>query len=300
MKAFYITVWTVLAVCGMNCQKSYQTSPLSPFDPTPVSPNNSSTPGLTATLVSTPSAIATSTSTVSVTVSTGTPSPSSTAYVPPVFSPTPTASFTSTVALPSVTFTSTPPTLTPSSTAIAIPFTQTFTCTVTPTATFTFVLTDTPTSLSTSTPIDTGTKTTTPTHTPTDTSTFTATPTVTATPTAIPPGTVVIGTTANFSEILANTTVPVVLEFWASWCATCTIYSPVVTQFASDYAGQVIVVRVNADENEALLNEYAVPTTPGGHTYGLPQTAFFLDGKEIIDATGYQSEAELADILSEL
>jgi thioredoxin-like negative regulator of GroEL len=74
----------------------------------------------------------------------------------------------------------------------------------------------------------------------------------------------------------------------------------VVTQFASDYAGQVIVVRVNADENEALLNAYAVPTTSGGHTYGLPQTAFFLNGKEIIDATGYQSEAELATILSEL
>lgn len=143
------------------------------------------------------------------------------------------------------------------------------------------------------------TRTVTPTRTVSPTPTVTRTPTVTKTPTPIPPGVVVIGTTANFNEILANATVPVMVEFWASWCGTCTYYSPVVTQFAQDYAGQVIVVRINADQYSTIFYTYGQPLA-GTNTYGLPQTAFFKNGVEITDVSGYQSESSLAQLLASL
>src|ERR1039458_261012 len=137
-----------------------------------------------------------------------------------------------------IVFPATPPSAVVPPTATPIPPSPTWTGTpsvtfTVPTATQTSMA---PTSTSSSTPIP-------------PSPTRTGTPTVTSTP--FPSGQVLTGTNANFKQILAGSSLPVVLEFWASWCGTCVYYSPVVTQFAKDYAGQVLVVRVNADQNMA-------------------------------------------------
>ncbi len=131
---------------------------------------------------------------------------------------------------------------------------------------------------------------------PTAVPTATYTPTKTGTP--LPYGQVITGTDANFSQILASATVPVVLEFWATWCPACTYYAPIITQFAKDYAGKVIVIRVNVDLNPTLLNTYGVFVSPG--VYGVPQTAFFKNGSYDFTIMGADSESDLALELSSL
>lgn len=84
------------------------------------------------------------------------------------------------------------------------------------------------------------------------------------------------------------------MEFWASWCGTCRYYSPVVTQFAQDNAGKVLVVRINASSYMSLLVKYGKPF-PGTYTYGLPQTVFLdSSGNPVYDLTGYEDESTLA------
>ncbi len=335
MRNMIVFLGISLVILGAGCQKSFDLTPTAPpfippsptFTVVPGAPSStpSVVPNATAvfTKTDTPLALPSSTATPVDSATPGvTASPTVAITLIPIGTPTITSLFTSSptnTPIPANTFTATATITTTGgwvlATATSTPtpmdtFTATATITTTggwvaASATPTFSNTPSPTATSTDTPFGTPTKTGTATHTPTDTRTpthtptSTHTPTVTPTPTTIPPGTVVIGTTANFSEILANSTVPVVLEFWASWCATCTYYSPVVTQFATDYAGQVLVVRVNADQNMALLTKYGVPIA-GTNTYGLPETIFFKNGTEILDATGYQSEASLAAILSSL
>lgn len=88
------------------------------------------------------------------------------------------------------------------------------------------------------------------------------------------------------------------LEFWASWCATCTLYTPVVEQFAKDYAGQVIVVRVDCTSYSTLEGEFCTPIA--ANTYGVPDTVFILNGVKMDENVGYQTESDLADTLDSL
>ena len=58
-------------------------------------------------------------------------------------------------------------------------------------------------------------------------------------------------TDANFAEII-NTDMPVLVDFWATWCAPCMMLSPVIAELAEDLDGKVKVGKVNVDEQQEL------------------------------------------------
>lgn len=75
------------------------------------------------------------------------------------------------------------------------------------------------------------------------------------------------------AEVLKSST-PVLVDFWASWCAPCKAISPVIDALAEEYDGKVKITKVNVDENPATPGKYGVR--------GIPTVILFKDG-EIVD-----------------
>ena len=75
----------------------------------------------------------------------------------------------------------------------------------------------------------------------------------------------------NFSEIVEKSDIPVIVDFWAPWCAPCRMLAPTFEKLAQEYAGKVKFVKVNVDENPTTAIKYMVQ--------GIPTVMIFKEGK---------------------
>ena len=66
----------------------------------------------------------------------------------------------------------------------------------------------------------------------------------------------------NFTEAVLNTNKPVLVDFWAPWCAPCRALAPVVDALADQYAGAVQFMKVNVDDNPQAAQRYGVQAIP--------------------------------------
>lgn len=68
----------------------------------------------------------------------------------------------------------------------------------------------------------------------------------------------------NFTEqvLVQSDKVPVLVDFWADWCAPCKMLMPVLAKLAAEYQGQFILAKVNTDEQHALASEYGIRSLP--------------------------------------
>ena len=94
---------------------------------------------------------------------------------------------------------------------------------------------------------------------------------------------------SNFEEEVIQHTSPVLVDFWASWCAPCRTMSPIVDAVADEYVGRVKVVKLNIDENQNTAAKYAVMS--------IPTLAIFKEGKEIERLVGFISQRNLSEKL---
>ncbi len=78
----------------------------------------------------------------------------------------------------------------------------------------------------------------------------------------------------TFEQVVLKSDVPVLVDFWAPWCAPCRIIAPVLEEIAQEYAGRVKVVKLNTDQNPELAARYQV--------MGIPTLMLFKDG-EVVD-----------------
>jgi thioredoxin 1 len=74
--------------------------------------------------------------------------------------------------------------------------------------------------------------------------------------------TVVEVTDGTFPDEVLGSTTPVVVDFWAPWCAPCKLVSPMVEELAQEFAGRYKFVRMNTDENTQVPTDYAIRTVP--------------------------------------
>ena len=67
---------------------------------------------------------------------------------------------------------------------------------------------------------------------------------------------------SNFDQTISDAKVPVLVDFWAAWCAPCRMMTPVLDEIASEHGEKVLVAKVDVDHNLALSNRFGVRDIP--------------------------------------
>jgi thioredoxin 1 len=94
----------------------------------------------------------------------------------------------------------------------------------------------------------------------------------------------------NFSMEVLQAREPVLVDFWAEWCAPCRMMTPVIETLADQYSGRAQVVKVNVDDNPNTAQRFGIK--------GIPTFIVFKDGKEeerLVGATTQEAIARMIE-----
>ncbi len=94
-------------------------------------------------------------------------------------------------------------------------------------------------------------------------------------------------TDATFESEVLDASTPVLVDFWADWCAPCKMIAPIVDELASEYDGKLVVAKLDADENPNTMQAFGV--------MGIPTLILFKDGRAVERITGYMPKEKLVE-----
>ena len=93
----------------------------------------------------------------------------------------------------------------------------------------------------------------------------------------------------RLEELIATSNLPIVCDFWASWCGPCRMLGPVFEEVSKKYDGRALFVKVNVDEEEAAAIKYGISS--------IPNVLVFKGGKKVDGNLGYVPAPVLAGLV---
>ncbi len=98
-------------------------------------------------------------------------------------------------------------------------------------------------------------------------------------------------TDEEFEEKVMKSSLPVLIDFWAPWCGPCKMVAPTLDKLAEEHAGEILVAKVNTDENPKWANQFGVQ--------GIPTMLFISGGKIIHRQVGALPEPMLREVVQQ-
>lgn len=89
----------------------------------------------------------------------------------------------------------------------------------------------------------------------------------------------------DFDQVVLQAKVPVLVDFWAAWCAPCRMVAPVVEELAEEYEGRVNFVELDVDQNPKTASQYGIMS--------IPSLLIFKNGAPMSNIVGFRPKAEL-------
>ena len=85
---------------------------------------------------------------------------------------------------------------------------------------------------------------------------------------------------------------PVMVDFWAEWCQPCKMLAPTIEEIAGEYENQVVVGKLNVDDNPNTAANYGIR--------GIPTLLFFKEGKVVQQLVGVKTKADIKKVIDDL
>ena len=100
----------------------------------------------------------------------------------------------------------------------------------------------------------------------------------------------VVLTKDNFKNEVLESDIPVLVDFWATWCGPCRMLSPIIEEIAEEYEGSVKVGKVNVDDEPELAAQYGIES--------IPTVMYFRNGEVSDTAIGYRPKSEFEKMIN--
>lgn len=96
-------------------------------------------------------------------------------------------------------------------------------------------------------------------------------------------------TKENFEEVVLNNHLPVLVDFWTTWCGPCKMIGPIIDQMSDELAGKVVFGKLNVDNQPELAMQFQVMS--------IPTLLLFKDGKVVNKKIGFMPKEKLVEML---
>lgn len=95
---------------------------------------------------------------------------------------------------------------------------------------------------------------------------------------------------SNFDDVVVNSDIPVIVDFWAPWCGPCKMFGPIFEKSSKNYPLKALYVKVNTEKEQELGARFGI--------INIPTLMIFKDSKEVHRISGALDESSLNDLVS--
>lgn len=96
-------------------------------------------------------------------------------------------------------------------------------------------------------------------------------------------------TNENFENEVIRSDIPVLVDFWATWCGPCRMLAPTIEELADEYDGKIKVGKLNVDDAQDLAISYGVSS--------IPTVMIFKGGEKLAESVGYVEKEKLIELI---